>query len=156
MLISLGFLIVNSKTLKDKAMKKKNNFIGFVVLIVLTLAPSLVLSGQRNENGGPPPWAPAHGYRAKTRHIYFPDYNFYFDVQRNVYIYLEGSNWQVNANIPIMYAGLNLKVAAKVELDLNTDTPQKYNVDHIARYKVKVPSRQELTKSKNTAKGKMK
>ena len=66
---------------------------------------SLDSLGQEKGKDGPPPLAPAHGYRAKTRHVYFPDHNFYFDVQKNVYIYLNGSTWKVGAKLPSLYAG---------------------------------------------------
>ena len=118
-------------------MKTRRRFIGFIILMALILSPSIVVTGQGNGKGGPPPWAPAHGYRAKTRHIYFPDYNFYFDVQKNVYIYMSGDKWQVSVNLPSIYASINLKSALMVELEIETDTPQVYNADHIAKYKNK-------------------
>lgn len=122
-------------------MKTKNRFIGFLILMVLILAPTTVVYGQRNGKGGPPPWAPAYGYRAKTRHIYFPDYNFYFDLHKNVYIYLSGDKWQVSVNLPSIYAEINLRNAFTVELEIETDTPQIYNAEHIAKYKVKDKAR---------------
>jgi hypothetical protein len=94
--------------------------------------------GQKNKpqkEVGPPPWAPAHGYRAKTRYTYFSQQNFYYDNQRGVYIYLSGKNWQVSANIPDAFKGVNLTAAVKVDLDFNGDDPQKYNADHKAKYK---------------------
>lgn len=121
----------------------KNKIIGFVVLIVLMLAPSVAFCRQGNENGGPPPWAPANGYRAKTRHIYFPDYNFYFDLQRNVYIYLDGNEWQFGVNLPSFYAEINLRNSITVELELDTDTPQMYNNEHKAKYKTKSNGRKK-------------
>jgi len=135
--MSCGSLIVNSKTPKDKAMQNKSNFIGFVILLAVILVPSVNLFGRVSENGEPPPWAPAHGYRAKTRHIYFPEYNFYFDLQKNVYIYLSEERWQVSLNLPSIYANINLKDSFTVELEIETDTPQIYNVDHIVKYKNK-------------------
>lgn len=137
-------------------MRTRDNWTILFILITLMLPLTLDVVSQENGKGGPPPWAPANGYRAKTRHVYFPDYNFYFDVQRSVYIYIEGNNWQVSANIPIMYADIDLRVSAKVELDLNTDSPQKFNADHVAKYKVKVAGGQDQKKSKNTAQGKTK
>ncbi|MEN8228311.1 MAG: hypothetical protein ABFS38_09175 [Bacteroidota bacterium] len=127
--------------------------------IMLTLAFTLPPDAFGQGNGkpkGPPPWAPAHGYRAKTRHVYFPDQNFYFDVQKNVYIYLSGNNWQVGVNLPSLYAGIDLKGAVKVELELDMDSPQKYNTEHIVKYKKngnKPPVKIKVKKS-NPGKGK--
>ena len=119
-------------------MKAINQQKGLVVILVLTLVFSLDTYGQgKSTTKGPPSWAPAHGYRANTTYIYFPDQNVYFDMQKSVYISLSGDNWQVNATIPSVFSGIDLSIAAKVELDLSTDTPQKYNSDHKAKYKGK-------------------
>ena len=117
-------------------MKRKNIF-GLLFLIVFMLSPSIAYCGQGNENGGPPPWAPANGYRAKTRHIYFPEYNFYFDVQKNVYIYLAEDKWQISVDLPMFYAEINLRNSITVELELDTDKPQQFNAEHKAKYKTK-------------------
>lgn len=116
----------------------KHTFAGFaIVLTMALLAPPDAFGQGKGTKNGPPSWAPAHGYRAKTRHIYFPDQNFYFDLQTNEYIYLKGDTWQVSVKLPSLYAAIDLDGAVKVELELNTDSPQKFNHDHIARYKVK-------------------
>lgn len=112
----------------------KNTITGIAILLTLALVTPLDSLGQgKGTQKGPPAWAPAHGYRAKTRHIYFPDHNFYFDLQKNQYIYLKGDKWQVDVKLPRLYAGIDLKLASKVELELNTDSPQKFNLDHIAK-----------------------
>lgn len=84
---------------------------------------------------GPPPWAPAHGYRAKTRYVYFPDQNIYYDLQSRNYIYLNGSNWQIRATLPKIFVGINLGRSAQVELDFVGDRPYRYNTTHIVKYK---------------------
>jgi hypothetical protein len=118
-------------------MKPKSHLITFLLLGILSVAVPMETLGQGKDKKGPPPWAPAHGYRAKTRHVYFPQYNFYFDLQRGVYIYLSGSTWQVAAKLPASFAEVDLKGAVQVELDLDTDTPQKYNSEHKVKFKVK-------------------
>jgi hypothetical protein len=119
-------------------MKPKISLIGFVVLlVVIFLTPMDALAQGKEKPKGPPNWAPAHGYRAKTRHIYFPDNNFYFDIQKNVYIYLSGDQWQVSIKLPSLFASIDLKGAVQVELELYTDTPQKYNAEHKFKHKTK-------------------
>ena len=119
-------------------MKAINQQKGLVVILVLILVFSLDTYGQgKNTTKGPPDWAPAHGYRANTTYVFFPDQNVYFDVQNSLYISLSGDNWQVNASLPSVFSGVDLNLAVKVELDLSTDTPQKYNTDHKAKYKGK-------------------
>ena len=138
-------------------MKPKISLIGFVVLLIVTFALPLETLGQgKGKPKGPPPWAPAHGYRTKTRHVYFPDNNFYFDVQKSVYIYFSGDKWQVGVKLPSLYAGIDLKGAVKVELELAIDSPQKYNSDHIVKYKAKDKSGKEKLKVKKEGPGKAK
>lgn len=71
---------------------------------------------------GPPPWAPAHGYR--QRHVYFPDHHAYYDNTAGVYISLSGGNWTTSVNLPLSLKGIDLKVAAKVEIDFDGTSPQ--------------------------------
>ena len=137
-------------------MKRKHTLIGFVILLLVFLVLPLDSFGQGKGKSGPPPWAPAHGYRAKTRHIYFPDYNFYFDVQKNVYIYLSGDKWQVDVRLPSIFGGIDLKGAVKVELELDTDSPQKFNAEHIVKYKTKGKGQQLNREKVNPGKGKKK
>ena len=111
-----------------------------LVLVLLFAALFYVLPGEaycQKKAGGPPPWAPAHGYRAKTRHIYFPEHNFYFDMQQGVYIYLDGGSWGVSASLPTVFGKINLRTSTQIELDLLGDKPQAYNADHKGKYKPK-------------------
>lgn len=119
--------------------------------------PTDGLAQGKDRPKGPPNWAPAHGYRAKTRHIYFPDNNFYFDIQKNVYIYLSGDQWQVSVQLPSLLASINLKGAAQVELELYTDTPQKYNTEHKFKHKARTkigPGKGKTKKGKKKVKKK--
>lgn len=86
------------------------------------------------KGGGPPPWAPANGYREKTRHVYFSQYKTYYDIQRGVYIYLNGGTWQVSASIPNFLQSVNLATATQIQLDLSTDTPQTFFEEHKKKY----------------------
>ncbi|MEX2336073.1 MAG: hypothetical protein WD555_02240 [Fulvivirga sp.] len=86
------------------------------------------------ENAGPPSWAPAHGYRAKTRYVYFPDHGVYYDHDRSVYISISGKNWEVSAKLPSLLSGIDLKTAVKVDLDFSDDDPQKYYANHKRKY----------------------
>lgn len=119
-------------------MKAIYRYKGLIITLIITLVFSLDTYGQGAKTPkGPPSWAPAHGYRAQTRYIYFPDQNVYYDNQKGVYISLNGDNWNVSASLPSIFSGVDLNIALKVELDLSTDTPQKYNSDHKTKYKGK-------------------
>ena len=137
-------------------MKAIYKFKGLFAILILTLVFSLDTYGQgKNKPKGPPSWAPAHGYRDNTRHIYFPEQNVYYDLQEGLYISLSGDNWQVSASLPSIFSGVDLSIVAKVELDLSTDSPQKYNGEHKVKYKGKGKSEKDKSKDKS-GKGKSK
>ena len=116
-------------------MKSTVNFFKVLLILVLLLGLPVDTWSQNKGKGGPPPWAPAHGYKASTRHIFFPDQNCYFDLRRNSYIYLSGGSWRVSVAMPSIFGGIDFNRARKIELDLDTDSPQKYNGDHKVKYK---------------------
>ncbi|MBW1679538.1 MAG: hypothetical protein JRJ08_05275 [Deltaproteobacteria bacterium] len=80
---------------------------------------------------GPPPWAPAHGYRAKYRYFYYPSSYIYFDTGRNLYFYFEGGQWQVSAALP---AGIKLNVSDYVTLEMDTDKPYQFHSDVVKKH----------------------
>jgi hypothetical protein len=82
----------------------------------------------------PPYWAPAHGYRAHTRQIYYPDYNCYYDIQRGSYVYFDNGNWRVSVNLPAFINRNAFMRSRRVELEVNNFTPERYNREHMVRY----------------------
>ncbi len=62
---------------------------------------------QGRRGGGPPPWAPAHGYRAKN-HVYFPDYYTFYDPRRNGYVYWNNNAWIFSPSVPSFLATVDL------------------------------------------------
>ncbi len=89
---------------------------------------------QTVKRGGPPPWAPAHGYRAKTRYVFFRDYAVYYDHQEGVYISLAGRDWQVSASLPVNLKGVDLNAAVKIDLEAEGDNPQIQYNEHKQKY----------------------
>jgi len=83
------------------------------------------------KKGGPPPHAPAHGYRAKHQYRYYPNCNVYHDPSRNMYFYLKGDGWAVGASLP---TNLQSSLGASVNLDLDTDKPYEHNAEHVKQY----------------------
>ena len=123
---------------------------GVLILVFMLVVPTDVFSQ------GPPPWAPAHGYRAKTRHIYFPDQNMYYDIQRGSYIYFTNGAWSISARVPSIFVGINLGRSTQIELDFYGDRPQRYNYSHKTKYKghkQKVVDHKKTVVVKNKAKG---
>ena len=107
-----------------------------LVAIILTLVLLPSVWGQPKNNGsGPPPWAPAHGYRAQTQHVYFPSLNIYFDVHRNVYYFLSGNKWIASPRVPIGIPLSLLRLAPKVQLRDVTPAPYLFNNQHRVDFK---------------------
>ena len=109
-----------------KCIIKKN---GILLLLLLLFVTSVIYSQK------PPKWAPAHGYRAKTRHVYFPEQNMYYDIKKGVYIYLNKGKWEISAKVPLIFTGINLGKSTQIELDFYDDNPHKHNYSHKTKYK---------------------
>lgn len=80
----------------------------------------------------PPSWAPANGY--KHRNIYFPEYKCYYDTYTGIYTYRSGERWSRTFSPPALMINQDLKLAEKVELDLDVEEPQVYFEQHTALY----------------------
>jgi hypothetical protein len=103
-------------------------------VFVLLVAAALMLGGcggdrvvvqaggepdyRRGEPGrqGPPPWAPAHGYRAKHRYRYYPDSEVYYDYG--------GGRWRVSVSLP---RGIRLEAGEYVTLEMDTEKPYRHH-----------------------------
>ncbi len=101
------------------------------------------------EETGPPPWAPAHGFRAKYRYQYYPSSYIYFDLGRKLYFYYDGGNWRVSVSLP---ASIHIDVGDYVTLEMNTGKPYEYHSEVVKSY----PPGQEKKKSKPKGKEKWK
>ena len=81
--------------------------------------------------GGPPPWAPAHGYRAKHRYLYYPSSYVYLDIGRKLYFYYSVGEWRVSATLP---AEICIGVDHYVTLEMDIDKPYKFHQDVVKRH----------------------
>lgn len=80
----------------------RNKFLSLVIVLLLA-----TYAGEAYAQPGPPPWAPAHGYRAKSHYTYFPSLNFYFDNKAGVYFFFENSIWVRKTALPSKYKSYN-------------------------------------------------
>jgi hypothetical protein len=103
--------------------------------------------------GGPPPWAPAHGRRAKYHYYYYPDAYIYFDTGRRIYFYYQDNQWQVSESLP---AGVRITVGDYVTLEMDTDKPYQFHSDVIKSYPPGQLKKEDKDKDKDKAKGKNK
>jgi len=101
------------------------------------------------KDGGPPPWAPAHGYRAKYKYRYYPSTRVYYNEGSRVYFYYREGQWKASASLPV---GIRLDFNDFVTLEMNTDKPYKYDREVVKRY----PPGQLKKMDKKTGKDKWK
>jgi len=83
------------------------------------------------KKGGPPPHAPAHGYRAKYNYRYYPSCSVYYDDYRKLYFYLEGPNWQIAASLP---HSIQLGSGGFVSIEMDLDKPYIHYDEHKRKY----------------------
>ncbi len=88
-------------------------------------------SPEKAAKGGPPPHAPAHGYRAKHVYYYYPHAQVYFDISKEVYFYMEGQSWKISASLP---SSLHVQLGDHVTLEMDTHKPYTHFKDHKKKY----------------------
>ncbi|MFC1533201.1 hypothetical protein ACFL7M_07550 [Thermodesulfobacteriota bacterium] len=98
---------------------------------------------------GPPPWAPAHGYRAKHKYQYYPKSRVYYEKESGVYFYYKDGKWRVSVSLP---SHIRIDIKDYVTLEMDTDKPYKYDHEVIKRY----PPGQLKKKNKKKVKDKWK
>jgi hypothetical protein len=95
---------------------------------------------------GPPPHAPAHGYRKKFGYDYYSAANVYYDRGRKVYFYLAGNNWEMGVSLP---STLRVNVNEAIYLELGTDRPYQRNAEHVKMGKYKHKGKAKKVKHKH-------
>lgn len=104
-------------------------------LLLLTCALTIGLAGQQ-VYADPPPWAPAHGKRAKQHpYTYYPEYGIYYAPESRMWFWLEGSDWRIGASLPLDYKSY---ATGGVSIELGTDKPYEENdfvVEHYGKPK---------------------
>jgi hypothetical protein len=76
----------------------RRNFVAVAIGLVLGLVSVTTLAD-------PPPWAPAHGARAKHQYQYryYRSYQtpIYYAPERGLWFWMSGNNWQAGVNLPL-------------------------------------------------------
>lgn len=103
--------------------------LGFALFVAAPLCACVVADGggRKNrdrdvyvyDNGGPPPWAPAHGYRRKTAYRYYPDQETYYNIEKNEYVWLDHGKWKRGAHCDHVHNHDHY-----VTLDIDGDHPE--------------------------------
>lgn len=77
---------------------------------------------------GPPPWAPAHGRRAKAVYHYYPEHHVYRDTSSGAWFYYRDGEWQAGVNLPLSI-GIGSS-STFVSLSMETGAPYAYH-EHV-------------------------
>lgn len=80
---------------------------------------------------GPPPWAPAHGFRRNRGYYFYPGANVYYRPADRTWFYLEGREWRVGVNLP---TSLRIDFTKSVPLEMETDRPFEFHASVAERY----------------------
>lgn len=102
------------------------------VATAATLAFAAAMFAAAPVQADPPPWAPAHGWRAKHQYVYYPSAEVYYEPASRMWFWLGGDGWQAGVSLPL---GLQGYVSAGgVNVALDVDRPYLQNDDVVRRY----------------------
>lgn len=80
----------------------------------------------------PPPWAPAHGQRAKHHYVYYPSAEVYYAPATRMWFWLGGNGWQAGVSLPVALQGYAR--TGGINIDLDVDRPYLRNDYVVRRY----------------------
>lgn len=99
-----------------------------------------------SKDTGPPPWAPAHGRRAKYKYRYYPSSRVYYEEGSRVYFYYKDGQWHMSASIPVE---IRIDVNNFVTLEMDTDRPYEYDDEVVKKYPPGQLKKNDKKKGKN-------
>ena len=118
-------------------MKTIRLLFGVVLVLIMVSVPETAEAhrGHGRHGVNAPHWVPAHIVRTNARHVYFPEYNVYFDRWNGTYIYQEGRRWITSAQLPLCFRGISFSRTYMIGLHLDTPRPYVHNRRHLANYR---------------------
>lgn len=120
-------------------MKTIRLLFGMAVVFFLAFAPLAAKAHKghtsRHEHGiYSPYWVPNHIVRAEMRHVYFPEFDVYFDRWNGTYIYFTGRRWLTSPYRPYGLRPVDFARAHKVGLGINSSRPYVYHTRTYSSY----------------------
>lgn len=67
----------------------------------------------------PPPWAPAHGWRAKHHYVYYPARRIYYEPASRMWFWFGGDGWRAGVTLPAALRGYVRVGGVNVALDVD-------------------------------------
>lgn len=80
---------------------------------------------------GPPPWAPAHGFRRNRQYYFYPGADVYYRPADRIWFYLEGRDWRIGASLP---TSVRVDFTRSVPLEMETARPFEFHAAVTERY----------------------
>ncbi len=106
----------------------RKHFLGLAVSSMLLAGMALPMVALAD----PPPWAPAHGYRAKQyRYVYYPRHEVYYAPSTQLWFWLDGGGWRVGTSLP---TGIVVAGAPGMTVVLGTERPYEANAYVVQRF----------------------
>ena len=102
--------------------------------------------GRQVVKSGPPPYAPAHGQRARHYYRYYPNAYVYFDISKKVYYYSKKNKWTRTASLP---RNLYVRLGDYVVIEMDSETPYTKFSQHKDKYPPHTPKRAKRKEVKN-------
>ena len=102
-------------------------------MLVSAIVALACVAGGVPVQADPPPWAPAHGYRAKQyTYVYYPVREIYYAPETRMWFWMGGNGWQFGANLPVEYRPYTRSGGISVVLE--TGRPYVQHEYVVARY----------------------
>lgn len=100
--------------------------------VLVLLMPLLFVATAAVAFADPPPWAPAHGARAKHHYVYYPNGEIYYAPQRRMWFWLSGDHWQAGVELPLALRtyvrvdGVNIELEASRPYERHSYVVRRY------------------------------
>jgi hypothetical protein len=106
------------------------------------MPPAIEIVDDAARPKGPPPWAPAHGFRRNRGYYYYPGADVYYRPADRMWFFLDGGSWRLGAELP---SSIRVDFERSVSLEMETDKPFEhhskvasyYPSDYFAHVKIK-------------------
>lgn len=99
-------------------------FLITIIFVAGSCAPHYKKEPAPGPAAGPPPWAPAHGKRAKYTYRYYPAAHVYFNRERGIYFFRSEDAWVDAYTLPVT---IQIDIDNYVILKMDTDRPYLYH-----------------------------
>ena len=81
--------------------------------------------------GGPPPHAPAYGYRRTFAYVYYPDVEVYYAADRAMWFWMADGEWRFGVELPRHY---QVRLGNPVSINLECERPYEQHAMVIVKY----------------------